>query len=661
MFAEILLPQKVGQKETLTYQVPANLKLQIGEIVEVPLRNKLTKGIVFQLSENIPDFKTKPITKIVANAPHLQSWQVELIRWISDYYFAPLFRALKLFLPIPFVKKKNLKLNSPPPNNTAYAFNAQHQLSGDQLAVLEKFMTTKKTVSLLHGITGSGKTEIYLHIADKTLQQGQQVLMLIPEISLTPQTLKHFESHFKQKIVVIHSHLTAKGKEQAWQSIHTGEAKIIIGSRSALFAPFKNLGCIILDEEHDNSYKQDQSPRYHALQVAIKIAQILKIKIIAGSATPSLESYHRAETGEFELLELKNRAQTSKYTKLPITHIVDMREEIKKKNFSIFSELLQKKLREKLSAKEQIILFLNRRGAASAVICRECGFVVKCDNCEIPMTYHSHFTVENSVYHAERLICHHCGRIEKVPHLCPKCKSPYIKYIGLGTQRIEDDLAKEIPEARVLRADRDTTNKKDSFKTIYDAFIKKNADILIGTQMIAFGLHIPGVNLVGIILADLGLTIPNFRSAEKTFQLLTQVSGRSGRESAKGEVVIQTYLPNHYAIRLAATHDYKGFYQTEMILRKELNYPPFSKLIKITLSDTSNKKCLEAVIKLIRQLEKTNNNEAHQITYYPALIPKLKNRYRWHILINGPHPEILLKNIAKPENAVIDVDPLSTV
>jgi len=660
MFAEVLLPQKVGEKrETLTYEVPENLKAEIGQIVEVPLRNRLTKGVIFRISNEIPPYKTKPIGKIVENAPHLRLWQMELLEWLSGYYFAPLFKTLKLFLPVAFVKKKKL-IADIPADLTAYSFNPKHTLNAQQKTALDKFEQTEKTVSLLHGITGSGKTEIYMHITNKYLLQNKQVLLLVPEISLTPQTLTHFSGHFGQQAAVIHSQLTTKQKQKAWMQIHSGEAKIIIGSRSALFAPFLDLGCIILDEEHDGSYKQDQSPRYNTMFVAEKIAAKLGIKILAGSATPTIETYHKAKSGEYELLELADRAPTDS-AGLPDTRIVDLREEIKKKNFSIFSDLLRDRMEQRLGAGEQVIMFLNRRGAASAVICRECGYISKCEPCGVPMTYHNRYTVENSVYHAEKLICHHCGRIEKVPHLCPNCQSAFIRYIGVGTQRIEDEINKIDPNIRTLRADRDTTGKKDAFKTIYEAFLKREADVLIGTQMIAFGLHMPGVNLVGIVLADMGLMIPNFRSAEKTFQIITQVAGRAGREKVSGEVIIQTYLPDHYAIRYAAAHDYSGFYEEEIKIRKSLGYPPFNKLIKVTLADISNKKCQDNAMDLFNELKDLNKEETHSLTYYPALIPKLKNRYRWHVLISGPEPENLLKKSLKLQGAIIDVDPLSTV
>ncbi len=369
-YAEILLPQRIGPDlNTLTYQIPENEEYSRGELVEVPLRNRSAKGIIYKLHNKKPTYNTKEIVKKVENAPHLAEWQLELMDWIADYYFAPLFKALRLFLPASFVKKKRIKELLPQEEKT-FELKFKHTLSKEQNTALETIRKTKKSVCLLHGITGSGKTEIYLHTVEECLTSKKQVLILIPEIALTPQTRQRFEDHFNEKTVAIHSKLTPKQKEQAWQSIYQGEAKIIIGSRSAIFAPFQNLSHIIIDEEHDSCYKQDQSPRYNTLDVAKKMAELLGIKIIMGSATPSLESYYEAKQGKYELLELKERP-TKENLSLPKAKIVDLRDEIKAKNFSIFSEELQKELQKKLEQKEQTILFLNRRGAASAVICRE--------------------------------------------------------------------------------------------------------------------------------------------------------------------------------------------------------------------------------------------------------------------------------------------------
>lgn len=663
MFAEVLFAKPIGKnKDLLTYEIPKYSK--IGQIVEAPVRKRKEKGIVFRILDKKPDFKTRPIERIIENAPHLSLWQIELIKWIADYYFCPQSRALKLFLPIAFIKKKTIKpwIEEKTVHESS---KMRHKLTLQQQEVLKNFQETDKKITLLHGITGSGKTEIYLHAADQALEKGQQVLILIPEISLTPQTVQRFQDHFQEKIAVIHSQLTDKQKEREWLSIYKQEAKIIIGSRSALFAPYQNLGLIIVDEEHEPSYKQDQSPRYNTVDVAKKMSELLDIKILLGSATPSLESYYQAKQGTYHLLKLKNRAKDG--TRLPTVNIVDLREEIKKRNFSIFSELLQKKLTQKLGNKEQSILFLNRRGAASAIICRSCGFVSRCSNCETALTYHKKLSTEDIIFNAERLVCHHCGRIERVPEICPNCESPYIRYIGVGTQRIESELEKNFPQSKVLRADRDTVFKKDQFKTIYLAFKNHEADILVGTQMIALGLHLPKVSLVGVILAELTLTLPNFRSSERTFQLLTQVAGRAGRGEKAGEVIIQSYLPNHYVIQKAASHDYEGFYEVEIEFRKTLGYPPFTQLIRLTFSHKNERKCREESHKIFTEFKKLDPENDYEITLYPAFIPRLQNNYRWHILINGKEPTQLLKKILPhlseeiKENLKIDVDPISTI
>ena len=669
-YAEVLLFQKVGpEKDTLTYSLPQTGEYKTGMIVEVPLRNRPVKGVIYRIHNNKPEYKTREINKIVENAPHLENWQMTLLDWMADYYFCPKFKVLRLFVPVSIVRKKRgLKESAPDVSDDPFTLKFRHKLSADQQKTLKQYRETQKKVSLLHGITGSGKTEIYLHVVEDALKLNKQVLILIPEISLSPQMQKRFEDHFHEQTRVIHSRLTLKQKEEAWQSIARGHTKIVIGSRSSLFAPFKNLGCIMIDEEHDHSYKQDQAPRYHTVTVAREMANLLDIKILMGSATPSIESYHAAKTGVFEHLHLSERPQ--KGISLPSTRIVDLRKEILKKNFSIFATELQDLLTARLKENEQSILFLNRRGAASAVICRVCGFVYNCGKCDIPMTYHKKFSVEGNTFNAERLICHHCGLIDKVPLSCPVCQSPYIKYIGLGTQRVEEELKKMYPLAKIIRADRDTTQQRDSFKNIFETFKNGKADILVGTQMIAIGLHLPKVNLVGIVLADMGLTLPDFRSGEQTFQLITQVAGRAGRETA-GEAVIQTYLPNHYAIKAAARHDYIGFFEQVIKIRKELNQPPFSNLVKITIKDQNGKKCLQKTEKIADMLEsqisktaaKTDSPPKIAVNSYPALIPRLNGVYRWHILLTGKNPSKILKQLSPTDlrDLIIDVDPASTL
>lgn len=672
-YAEILLPQKIhGLSASLTYEIPSvnSESYKPGQIVEIPLRNRQTRGLLFKVHQNPPNFKTKPITRIIPGEISLSIEQLELIDHISEYYFCPPHKVLKLFLPSTIFSRKRDFIASPAKDKKINTI-PQLQLTDEQIKALEKIKKSDKSTILLHGVTGSGKTEIYRRLTTEILASDQQALILVPEISLTPQTVKNFQDRFGDKIAIVHSRLTAKQKINYLHQINSGEIKILVGSRSAIFAPFHNLGVIIIDEEHEDSYKQDQSPRYHVREIAQKICSMAnqhgkQIKLILGSATPSIESYQQAINGIYDLVKLTKRIENSgANSNLPPIHLVDLRQEIKKKNFSIFSEILQTKISETLQRKEQVILFLNRRGAASAVICRDCGYTETCPSCDVPLTYHNKVSIEESILPAERLICHHCGKIYKIPFDCKKCHSHLIKYIGIGTQKIELELQKLFPKAKILRADRDTTKHKDAFADIYKAFRDSEADILIGTQMIGKGLHLPNVTLVGVVLAETTLTIPDYRSAEKTFQLLTQVAGRSGREKP-GEVVIQTYLPDHYAIQYTLKHDYEGFFKYENNIREQLNYPPFGKLLKLTIEDSDQEKAYYLSHQLFNELKAQLTPElVKEANIYPALITKLKNKFRWHILLEGNNPQQFLKNFSlqKPlkSDIKIDVNPLSTV
>ena len=514
-------------------------------------------------------------------------------------------------------------------------------------------VNSDKKFSLLHGITGSGKTEIYLHLVEKYLKEGKQCAMIVPEISLTPQMVQYFERIFGKNVAILHSRLTEKQKSLEWLKISFNETPIVIGPRSSIFAPFTNLGLIILDEEHEFSYKQEQSPRYNTLDIIRKMSELIDVKVVLGTATPSVSTYFEALNNKMELVEIDERIGVSK---LPEVKLVDLRDEFQKKNYSVLSELLQEKLAYTLKNNKQAILFMNKRGAASAIVCRECGYMEKCLSCDLPMTYHRSLPDSNKMI--PTLICHHCGSIKKVPIQCPTCKSVSIKYIGAGTQKVEDEVKKLFPQARVARVDRDSISKKGSFEEIYEKLKKREIDILIGTQMIGKGLHFPDVNLVGVILADIGLHFPDFRSSERTFQLLTQVAGRAGRAITPGEVIIQTYMPENKAIQFAKNHDYKNFYKYEIEERKSFNYPPYSKLVKLTFADASPKKALleaEKINKLLKEKTVTNIN----ISLYPALIYKLNNKFRWNILLHGENPVELLKGLELPDICRIDVDPIS--
>ena len=423
--------------------------------------------------------------------------------------------------------------------------------------ITDSFDRGKPETFLLHGVTGSGKTEVYLRAIKHVLEQGKEAIVLVPEISLTPQMTSRFKERFGPLVAVMHSGLSSGEKFDEWRKIQRGEVKVVVGARSAIFAPFENIGIIILDEEHESTYKQEDTPRYHARDVAIKRSEFYNCPVILGSATPSLESYARASKGVYTLLTLRRRAKDQE---LPQVTVVDMREELKTGNRSMFSLPLAEAVRIRLEKGEQTVLFLNKRGFSSFVLCRDCGTVVECPNCDISLTYHRA---------NERLKCHYCGHEERVPLVCPECESEHIRFFGTGTQKAQEEIAKLFPEARVIRMDVDTTRQKGSHERLLRQFSEGKADILLGTQMIAKGLDFPNITLVGVLAADTTLHLADFRAAEKTFQLMTQVSGRAGRHELPGEVFIQTYSPEHYAIELAKAQHYEPFYKMEMAARRQ--------------------------------------------------------------------------------------------
>lgn len=485
---------------------------------------------------------------------------------------------------------------------------------------------SKKTGKyLLHGVTGSGKTEVYLHIVDKMLAEGKDSIVLVPEISLTPQMVERFKGRFGNNISVFHSKMSDGERFDEWMRIKKGKTKIVIGARSALFLPLENLGIIIIDEEHENSYKSESNPKYDAREVAEFLAERKGCKLLLGTATPSLDTYYRAKLGEFELIEIKNRVDNAK---LPTMTLVDMREELANNNRSIFSSKLHKAINETLNRGEQVILFLNRRGFSNFVSCRKCGFVYKCKQCDITLTYHR----EDNLMH-----CHYCGYKEPTESKCPKCSSKYIKYFGIGTEKVEEEVKKYFPKAKTLRMDMDTTRKKNSYIDIYESFKKGEAQILIGTQMIAKGLDFPNVTLVGVLAADLTLNLPDFKAAERTFQLLTQVSGRAGRSSKSGEVIIQTYTPDHYSIQFSLTNDYNGFYNEEIKIRESMNYPPFKEIININLSCEKEELLIRTIKSLGIRMQEfiKEHEEISMLGPCPCAISKIKDMYRWQIILKG--------------------------
>lgn len=494
----------------------------------------------------------------------------------------------------------------------------------------EELISYNKKPVLLHGVTGSGKTEIYMQLIEETIKNNKQAIVLVPEISLTPQTVATFVGRFGEKVTVTHSKLSLGERFDQWKKARDGQISIMIGPRSAVFTPFKNLGVIIIDEEHENTYTSETTPKFSTKNVAIKLSEITNALLVLGSATPSIESYYEAEIGKFKLISLFERVNKT----LPKINLVDMREELALGNRSIFSKDLENAMRENIISGEQTILFLNRRGHSTFVSCRKCGEVMKCDNCNVNYTYHMH---------NNRLTCHYCGKEEKNPENCPVCGSKFIKYFGVGTQKIEDEVKKLFPNEIVLRMDMDTVSKKNSHEKILNEFKSGRSKILIGTQMIAKGLDFPNVSLVGIIAADLSLNNGDFRSAETTYQLLTQVSGRAGRAKVKGRVFVQTYNPQHYSIVCAKENDYQKFYNQEILLRRQMVYPPFSKIFVIMFVSDSEKEIIQALYKLV-DIMTYYNNEKRQFEMLgpaPATVSKIRNKYRWRIIVKGLDEEKL--------------------
>ncbi len=521
------------------------------------------------------------------------------------------------------------------------------------------------SVFLLHGVTGSGKTEVYLQAIAHALERGRGAIVLVPEISLTPQTVERFKARFSSGplqtlVAVLHSHLSAGERHDEWHKIRQGRARIVIGARSAIFAPVDPLGLIIVDEEHEHTYKQEESPRYHARDVAIVRGQMEGATVVLGSATPSMESFYNCGRGKYALLELPERADDKK---MPVVRIIDMRQTLRRgKVIPIFSPQLKEAITQRLERKEQVILFLNRRGYSTSLQCPLCGYVAGCPNCSVSLTYHRQ---------EPKLCCHICGHTEPVPNACPNsaCRNPQIRYAGLGTQKVEDTLSKLFPQARTVRMDSDALKRKDDFRRILGDFRTGKIDILLGTQMIAKGLHFPNVTLVGIIYADLALHQPDFRAGERTFQLLTQVSGRAGRGDIEGQVFVQAFTPFHPAIQYARRHDFVGFYHQELEFREQLKYPPFSRIALLTLKGRNEEKVKFSADHLKRELDKVVADFRDCIIAGPAPAPLLRAEtyYRYQIMLRLQRMSALSRRLAGlvqaltlPDDVLltVDVDPV---
>jgi primosomal protein N' (replication factor Y) len=538
----------------------------------------------------------------------------------------------------------------------------RHPLNPAQQAAFERIDEALRAKQyqtfLLHGITGSGKTEIYLNAIETAVAQGRSALLLVPEIALTPAMAGQFFSRFGERVAILHSAFTDVERSDQWRRIRSGAASVVVGTRSGVFAPVRNLGLIVVDEEHDGSYKQEETPRYNGRDVSVVRAQAAGACVVLGSATPSLESRYNAERGKYTLLELPGRIEARP---LPAVELIDMRQEfLETRKQNTFSRKLLEALDKRLASGEQTIVLLNRRGFSSFVACRACGERVQCINCSLTLTYHKR---------DRRLLCHYCGYAEKVPSLCPKCSSEHIYFLGVGSERVEEELHREFPTARIARLDRDTVTGKRQYETILQGFREGSYDILVGTQMIAKGHDIPNVTLVGVVSADMGLGMPDFRAAERTFQLLTQVAGRAGRGSLPGIVLVQTINPDHYAIRFAAAHDYQGFYDKEIHFRRMMRYPPFSAMANVLVRAEKQ----EAAMRMSSELGSTMTPTPQDLKIMgpaEAPVPRLKNEFRYQFLIKAANRKALNELLHQirvfaiqrkwgATALVIDVDPLT--
>lgn len=695
MFADVIVDINNVEVDRIFEYSFQGCQVKTGSRVAVPFGNKVIEGIVIGIKENsvLPLEKIKPILRVLEETPALTEETLALMEFVCKTCYVTRAAALRLFLPsemrkgkvkeqfVRFVSiKHGLQINEILDNlrksalkqielvkylfdngkstftslsdkfgssalnslvKKGYAeiseekfFRSPYknldtvkkdvELTPRQNLAINNIVKTDKTVSLVFGVTGSGKTEVYLNLINKTIEEGKTAIMLVPEIALTPQMLKQLRARFGDNAAILHSGLSVGERFDEWWRLRNGEARIAIGARSAIYAPVENLGLIIIDEEHDGSYTSESSPRYSTVNVAKFRAEFNNAKLVLGSATPSVESYLKAQNGEYNLVELPDRINKRP---LPTVEIADMRKEIRRGNNSPFSSILKVELDECLSRGNQAIIFLNQRGYSKTVICTECGHVQKCDACDISLTYHKE---------DDALLCHYCGAKYKMITACTECGSPFIRYGGTGTERVVAELQKLYPKARILRMDRDTTQNKEGHFKILSSFSAREADILVGTQMIAKGHDFPFVTLVGILDADMSLHFSDYRSSERTFQLLTQVAGRSGRAQEAGKVVLQTYSPDNPVLRYAINYDYENFFKQEISIRKATAFPPFTDVVRILISGEDEEKTLAVTKNVYDDLSVVYNLNKDKFRFFGCMkapLKRLQNKFRFQVLM----------------------------
>ena len=649
MFADVVFNRPIPP---LTYEIPSGMNLKPGMRVRVDLRNSETSGIVYRLLEHTDLSYTKSIKEMLDREPVINEDLINMAEWMAHYYLCSIGESLWTVIP-KGIRKRNKTIAHEPFSQAQDEFDLtpeQEKVFG----ILKKAVDEKRGDRfLLYGVTGSGKTEIYLRIIHEVVKRGEGAILLVPEISLTPQTVRYFSKRVGDELAILHSRLTPAEKINEWYRILSGEKRIVIGARSAIFAPLGRIGMIIIDEEHETSYKSEETPRYSAKSVAFYRAKRHNASLILGSATPSVESYYHAKLGGLNLLHLPNRVLNQK---LPKTSISDLR---KVRGATFIASPLFTAIEKRLQKEEQVILFLNRRGFSPHVYCETCGYVFRCQHCDITLTFHKR---------NRNLSCHYCGYVETPPDLCPNCSAETISFSGFGTEKIENVLKDHFPGAVTVRMDADTVKKRGSLAKILNAFSNKQIDILIGTQIVSKGLHFPNVTLVGVLNADIPLNFPDFRSAERTFNLITQVSGRAGRSEKGGAVIIQTYNPAHYAIQTAKNQDYEEFFAREIKFRQALVYPPFCRIIRIVFRGTDVDAQLESGNRAAAFIREHCEDFISLLGPTHCPLSRIKNNYRVHLILKvretGPVKKVLgeLQELMRSKGEgymEIDIDPMS--
>ncbi len=644
-------------RETYSYQVPDGMDVVPGHRVTVPFGRRASYGFVVSVGTEDPGVETKPITT-VGGDPLLLPHQVALARLVADHYWVPLIECLRAMLP-PRIRKTASSGSGPSSRQRRHSRLLElanmvtvpaiaPELTAEQSAALE--VVGSNQLTLLHGVIASGKTEVYLAAAEQALAGGLRVLLLVPDISLTPQLVERVRTRLKAPIAILHSQLTELERAQQWWRTRRGEADVVLGSRSAVFAPIPRLGLICLDEEGTASYKQDRTPRYETGWVARRLAGLTGARLVAGSATPSVVTYHDATRGELALAKLTRRVRGHDAE----VELVDMRDEAAAGNRQPLSRRLLEVVNRTLENEEQVILYLNRRGMSTFVLCRDCGRSVQCLGCSVALVQHAEI---------DGLVCHYCGYSRAMPSVCDHCGSRNIRGLGMGTQRLESMVKKLWPRARVLRLDSDAAKGPDSYFDIWEAFSERRADILVGTQMVTRGLDLPAVTCVGVVDADLPLHFPDYRSAENTFALVVQVAGRAGRDGREARVVVQTSNPEHYSLRCAAAGDYEGFYAAELPSRKAFTFPPFAELAVLTRTDADDARAAavarEAAEELASGLLREGIEGIRVMGPSPAFIHRLRGEYRWQVTLKGDGLERARHLAPRGRGWSYDVDPVT--